>query len=330
MRVVDIKNGKGPISSLFIREVEKPRPIGMQVLVKIKAFGINRMDLIQREGLYPLPPQAGPILGVEFSGVVESLGVDAGSSFQIGDEVFGLAYGGAYADFIAVSTRTLLHKPKELSWEEAAGIPETWITALQAMYNVGGFAPGKSILWHAGASSVSIAGIQLSKEGGASTIYTTAGSQDKIDLTKEIGATEAYNYRTQNWKEALKEATKGRGVDIVVDFIGGPYFDANLQVAAKGGHIIALGALGGTDIRGANLLPFLTKQLKYEGSTLRAQSEEYQERLRDLLASKLEKFVSRELKVLVDRVFRMEDIQEAHGVLERSETKGKLVCTTGL
>ncbi|KAH7187564.1 NADPH2:quinone reductase [Fusarium oxysporum] len=320
MRVVDIKNGKGPISSLFIREVEKPRPTGMQALVKIKAFGINRMDLIQREGLYPLPPQAGPILGVEFSGVVESLGDDAGSSFQIGDEVFGLAYGGAYADFIAVSTRTLLHKPNELSWEEAAGIPDTWITALQAMYIVGGFEPGKSILWHAGASSVSIAGIQLSKEGGASTIYATAGSQDKIDLTKEIGATEAYNYRTQDWKEALQEATKGRGVDIVVDFIGGPYFDANLQVAAKGGHIIALGALGGTDIRGANLLPFLTKQLY----------EEYQERLRDLLACKLDKFVSGELKALVHRVFRMEDIQEAHGVLERSETKGKLVCTTGL
>jgi len=125
------------------------------------------MDLIQREGNYPLPPQAPSTLGVEFSGTIESFGADAEKGFKIGDEVFGLAYGGAYAEYIAVSTHMLIHKPSHMSWEEAAGIPETWITATQALYLIGGFEPGKRVLWHAGASSVSISGQQLCKGDGA-------------------------------------------------------------------------------------------------------------------------------------------------------------------
>jgi NADPH:quinone reductase-like Zn-dependent oxidoreductase len=147
-------------------------------LVKVKYFGLNRMDIFQREGNYPVPPQAGPILGVEMSGIIEEMGEEKeNEGFKVGDEVFGLAYGGAYAEYIALSTHMLIHKPKELSWEKAAGIPETWITATQALYLVGEFTPGKSVLWHAGASSVSIAGIQLAKGHDASKVYVTAGSQ---------------------------------------------------------------------------------------------------------------------------------------------------------
>ncbi|KAK5275265.1 hypothetical protein LTR40_013327, partial [Exophiala xenobiotica] len=171
MRAVDIKGGKGGIDSMYINdEIPKPVPKGSQALVKVRYFGLNRMDLLQREGLYPLPPQAGPIMGVEFSGVIESFGSEPEAGFNVGDEVFGLAYGGAYAEYIAVSTHMLIHKPKELSWEEAAGIPETWITATQALYLVGEFKPGMSVMWHAGASSVSIAGIQLAKADGASAV----------------------------------------------------------------------------------------------------------------------------------------------------------------
>lgn len=150
----DIKGGKGPATSLFINpQVPKPDPKEGDALVRVKAFGLNRMDLLQREGLYPVPPQAPATLGVEFSGTIESFGPGAHGDFKVGDAVFGLAYGGAYAEYIAVSSKMLLHKPESLSWEVAAGIPETWITATQALYLVGEFAPGKTVLWHAGVSS---------------------------------------------------------------------------------------------------------------------------------------------------------------------------------
>jgi NADPH:quinone reductase-like Zn-dependent oxidoreductase len=225
----------------------------------------------------------------------------------------------------------LLLKPQALSWNEAAGIPETWFTAIQAMYLVAGFEPGKSILWHAAASSVSIAGIQLSRADGASAIHTTASSQEKLDLAKGLGATDFYNYRTQDWSEALQEQTAGQGVDIIIDFVGGPYFEGNLKAAAKDGRIVTLAALGGYEIPSTtSLMPFIVKRLTYEGSTLRARSEEYQGRIRDLLASKVEKFSTGEFKIDIDRTFPMEDIQQAHALLERSDRIGKLICTTGL
>ena len=152
------------------------------------------MDLLQREGRYPVPPQAPKTMGVEFSGTIVSLPTEPDATgskpergFAVDDEVFGLAYGGACAEYIAVSTHMLVHKPKELSWEEAAGVPETWITATQAMYLVGQFKAGDSILWHAGASSVSISGIQLAVAEKASAVYVTASSQEKIDFLQELG-----------------------------------------------------------------------------------------------------------------------------------------------
>ena len=252
------------------------------------------MDLLQREGHYPVPPQAPKTLGVEFSGKIESLGSDANKNphtkdgspeWKVGDEVFGLAYGGAYAEYIAVSTHMLMHKPKELSWEQCAGIPETWITATQAMYLVGGFESGKSILWHAGASSVSISGIQLSKAGAASKIFVTAGSQEKIDFcVNELGATKGFNYHTQDWaKEILKE-TGGKGVDIVVDYIGANYFQGNLDVATRDGRIVHLGAMSGTKLPdGVDIGAFIRKRVRFEGSSLRSRDEGYQGRLRDTL-----------------------------------------------
>lgn len=171
----------------------------------------------------------------------------------------------------------LLHKPEHLSWEQAAGVPETWITATQAMYLVGEFSKGKSILWHAGASSVSIAGIQLSKIGGAGKIFVTAGSQDKLDFcVKELGADKGYNYKTQDWAKEILADTDGKGVDIVIDFVGQNYFQGNLDVAARDGHIVNLGALSGTKLKeGVDIGAFVRKRLRYEGSSLRSRDTEY-------------------------------------------------------
>lgn len=179
------------------------------------------MDILQREGKYPVPPQAPKTLGVEFSGTVEELAENSESGFKKGDEVFGLAYGGAYAEYIAVSTHMLVHKPKELSWEECAGIPEVYITAIQALYLIGEYSPGKSVLWHAGASSVGIAGQQLCRENGAAKTFATARSDGKVQFCKEkLGSTDAYNTTTTKWDEEVLKATDGKGVDIIVDFIG--------------------------------------------------------------------------------------------------------------
>ncbi|EXJ89568.1 NADPH2:quinone reductase [Capronia epimyces CBS 606.96] len=330
IRAVDIKGGTGPVSALFINsETPKPVPTGSQALVKVKAFGLNRMDLLQREGRYPVPPQAPKTLGVEFSGTIESFGSEPERGFNVGDEVFGLAYGGAYAEYIAVSTHMLVHKPKELSWEEAAGIPETWITATQALYVVGGFVPGKSVLWHAGASSVSIAGIQLAKADNASAIYVTASSREKIEFCKSLGATEGFSYKDGDWAQELLKYTDGKGVDFIIDFVGANYFNQNLDVAARDGHIVNLGLMGGAVVKGdVDIGRFLFKRIRYEGSTLRSRDEEYQGRLRDTLVEHaLPRFVDGTFKVVIDKVFKWEDIQEAHELLESSKTMGKLICT---
>ncbi|KKK25496.1 hypothetical protein P175DRAFT_0470661 [Aspergillus ochraceoroseus IBT 24754] len=330
MRAIAIKGGKGPAEALFIDTIPIPTISARQALVKVKAFGLNRMDLLEREGKYPTPPQAPNTMGVEFSGTVEALGEACTGEVKLGDEVFGLAYGGAYAEYIAVSTGMLIHKPTEVSWEEAAGIPETWITATQALYLVGGFQPGNSVLWHAGASSVSISGIQLAKAAGASAIYVTAGSDEKVAFCVEkLGATAGFNYRTQDWCAELLKATDHRGVDVIIDYIGAGYFQSNLNAAAQDGRIVNLAFLGGVKLpEGVDISPFLRKRVRYEGSTLRSRDEGYQQKLRDMVVENaLPRLVTGEFKVLVEKVFPFESITEAHQLLESNQTKGKIICT---
>lgn len=329
MRAVGIKGGKGPATSLFMDSIPKPVPADGEAIVKIKAFGLNRMDLLQREGLYPLPPQAPETMGVEFSGIVEEFGGQAHEDFKVGDEVLGLAYGGAYAEYITVSTKMLVHKPKQLSWEEAAGVPETWITASQALFLIGEFQEGQSVLWHAGASSVSISGIQLAKAAGAKAIYATAGSQEKIDfLEKELGVTKAFNYKTQDWASEIQKATGGSGVNLTVDFIGATYFQGNLDVAARDGRVVLLGLMGGGKLPdGVNIAPLLFKRVRVEGSTLRSRDVEYQRKLRDTLVDHaLPKFCDGTFRVFVEKVFPFDQIMAAHQLLESNSTKGKLIC----
>ncbi|KAK5103065.1 hypothetical protein LTS08_003868 [Lithohypha guttulata] len=331
MKAVDIRNGKGDASALFINDqTSVPQPTGSQALVKIKAFGLNRMDLLQREGNYPVPAGAPKTLGVEFSGTIAQLpdSSEVEHGWKVGDEVFGLAYGGAYAEYIAVSTHMLIHKPSELSWEICAGIPETWITATQALFLIGEFKKGQSVLWHAGASSVSIAGIQLAKGEGASAIYVTASSQEKIDFCKNLGATQGFNYKESNWSEELLKATDGKGVDVIVDFVGASYFNQNLDAVARDGRIVNLGFLGGNTLKGdVDIGRFLRKRCRFEGSSLRSRDETYQEKLRDqLVEHALPRFKDGRFHVPVEKVFKMSEVKQAHELMESNQTKGKLIC----
>ncbi|KAL2110125.1 hypothetical protein VUR80DRAFT_1606 [Thermomyces stellatus] len=331
MRAIDIKGGTGPREALFLNpDVPTPKPAEGQALVKVKAFGINRMDILQRHGKYPLPPQAPDTLGVEFSGTIDSFGpgAEGNHGFRAGDEVFGLAYGGAYAEYITVSTGMLIRKPQSMSWEVAASIPEAWITALQALTLIGEFSKGKSVLWHAAASGVSLAGIQLSRLLGASEIYATAGSDEKCDyVAREMGVTAAFNYRTTDWSKAILERTGGRGVDVVIDYVGKDYFQKNIDVAARDGRIVLLAFLSGTVVDKVDISGLLRKRLRVEGSTLRSRDEEYQRKLRDILEKYVPDFEAGRLTAVVDTVLPWEEIQKAHELMEANKNKGKIVCT---
>ena len=197
------------------------------------------------------------------------------------------------------------------------------------MYLIGEFTPKKSILWHAGASSVSIAGIQLSKADRASAIYVTASSQEKIDYCKSLGATEGFSYKTQDWSQEVLKATDGKGVDIIVDFVGAPYFQGNLNAASRDGHIVTLAALGGTVLpAGVDIGSFVPKRLRYEGSGLRSRDPTYQGKLRDTLEEHaLPKFKDGSYQVPIEKVFKWEQIVEAHKLMESNQTKGKIICT---
>lgn len=203
------------------------------------------------------------------------------------------------------------------------------MTASQALFLLGDFQPGQSVLWHAGASSVSISGIQLAKAHGAKAIYATAGSQEKIDfLQRELGVTAAFNYRTQDWAAELQKATNGQGVNVIVDFISGPYFQDNLSSAARDGRIIILGLMGGGKVPGtADITPLLAKRVRVEGSTLRSRDVDYQRKLRDTLVEHaMPRFKDGSFKVFVEKVFTISQIADAHRLLESNATKGKLIC----
>ena len=331
--------------------------------MRVKAFGLNRMDLLQREGHYPLPPQAPPTLGVEFSGIVEDVTqVDAGTeTFSPGDEVFGLAYGGAYAEYIIASCKMLMPKPKELSFEQCAGVPEVsyeafvssisseitilsssklihgaqkvWFTALQAIHLVGEYSAesNESILWHAGASSVSIAGQQLIKALAPNApMFATARSDEKCDFcVKDLGATAAFNATTVDWADKVLDATEGKGVDVIVDFVGAPYFAQNLKIAARDARIVCLGMMGGPMLSGGeNIGPLVFKRVRVQGSTLRSRDETYQENLKLLFEREvMPLLVDGSHTVHVGKVLPWEKVVEAHRLMESNATKGKIVCT---
>lgn len=205
---------------------------------------------------------------------------------------------------------------------------QAWITALQALTLIGEFSKGKSVLWHAAASGVSLAGIQLSRLLGASEIYATAGSEEKCDyVTREMGVTAAFNYRTTDWSKAILERTGGRGVDVVIDYVGKDYFQKNIDVAAKDGRVVLLAFLSGTVAEKVDISGLLRKRVRIEGSTLRSRDEEYQRKLRDILEKYVPDFETGKLTAVVDTVMPWEDIQKAHQLMEENKNKGKIVCT---
>jgi len=325
-----IKGGHGPIENLYIGETDKPVPKKGQVLVKIVAFGLNRMDLYQRQGGYPVPPGASSILGVEFSGCVAELG-EGVTRWVVGDEVFGLAGGGAYAEFITCEEGHLIMKPSRLSWVEAASIPENYLTAYQAVVKYGEVKKGDHVLVHAGASGVGIAAIQIARLLGAATVTATASTTEKLDWLRSIpnGATHTVNYKTEDFATEVKKTTNGKGVDVVVDFVGQSHWSRNIESLAIDGRMTILATLSGSEVPSVNLGPILYKRLRIQGSTLRSRSVEYQTELIASFRELIDKVTCASgnglIRIYIHKVYSWTEIQDAHHEMADNKNSGKII-----
>lgn len=331
MKAVLIKDGKGPVDSLYLGQTEKPSPKQGEVQVKIKAFGLNRMDISQREGKYPPPPGSSSILGVEFSGTVSELGAGV-DGWKLDDEVFGLAGGGAYAEYIVIPQTHIVKKPQRLNWVEAASIPESFLTAFQAAVLIADVGEDESILIHAGASGVGVAAIQIARSKQAKNIIATASTQDKLDwlLNMPNPATHAINYKTQNFAEEVKKITGGKGVDVVIDFVGRTHWHQNIESLGLDGRMVVLAILSGSEVDSMSILPILYKRLRIQGSTLRSRSVEYQTELIARFQRELLPMISRceehgDIRTNIHKIFPWTEIQEAHREMEANKNAGKII-----
>ncbi|TIA90955.1 hypothetical protein E3P99_01316 [Wallemia hederae] len=326
--VIDTPNGiTNNSADLKIKETATPSLGATQVLVRVVAFGVNRMDLLQAKGQYPLPPQAPSTLGVEFSGVI----VDANGNEEckVDSEVFGLAYGGAYAEYMAVDKAMLLPKPAHLTHVQCAAICENYLTAHQALATIGGVKKGDDVLIHAAGSGVGLAAVQLARLYGANRVFGTAGSDEKVEAVKslKLGATHGINYRTQDFDKVVLEQTQNKGVDVIVDMVGQSYFNMNINAAAKDASIVMLGVMSGMLAKEVNVGPIIFKRLKIQGSTLRSRSEQYQgDLLNDFKKAALDK-VGKDLELKIHKVFNWNDIAQAHDCMASNENTGKIVVT---
>jgi tumor protein p53-inducible protein 3 len=317
----------GDENQLYIGEVPDPTAGPGQVLLHVAATAMNRADLLQRQGRYPVPPGASEILGLEVAGTVIEVG-EGVTDFAVGDNVCALVNGGGYAQMIAVDAVRLLRLPERLSFTKAAAVPEVFITAFQALYWIAGLQAGETALIHAGASGVGTAAIQLAKYAGARVIATA--SAHKHQPLFDLGADHCIDYRNDDFAEAALQATDGQGVNVVMDFVGAPYLEQNLRALARDGRMVSLAALGGARVENISLAPLLLKRLQLTGTTLRSRSDEYKAKL---IADFREKiwpaFADRTLQAVVDTIYDWEEVADAHRYMASNANVGKIVLTIG-
>ena len=322
MKAVIVKK-PGSAEELEIGEVETPVPKEDELLVKVFAAAINRADILQREGKYPPPAGASEILGLEIAGEVYSAGSKV-KKWKKGDKVFGLLPGGGYSEYAVINELMANPIPSGLSYEEAAGIAEVFLTAYQAIVWHSKLQSDEKILIHAGASGVGTAAIQIAKLIGAE-IFITA-SKEKHNICRELGADHTIDYKSEDFAESINELTHNGGVDVIIDFVAGPYFSRNLKSLRRDGRLVMLATLGGGKADDADIRQILVKRLTIIGSTLRSRSVEYQVRLnRDFMLFSEEKFEKGLLKPVIDRVFDWKDASDAHLYMEANKNTGKII-----
>jgi len=322
MNVIEIREPGRPDVLVPARR-DLPRPGPGEVLIAVHAAGINRPDLLQRMGLYPPPPGASDIPGLEVAGEVVALGegVDAPA---LGARVCALLAGGGYAEYVAVPAPQCLPVPRGLDMLEAAAVPETFFTVWTNVFDRGRLQPGETLLVHGGASGIGTTAIQLASALGA-RVFATAGSAEKCGLCRELGAELAVNYREEDFVQACREATGGRGVDVILDMVAGDYVPRNLELAAPEGRIVVIGFLGGWSAD-LDLRPVMIKRLTLTGSTLRARSVSEKGQIARALAARVWPLLEAgNVRPRLFRVFPLAGAAEAHALMESGQHSGKIV-----
>ena len=309
---------------LVWQEVATPEPKSNEVQIKVHATAINRADLLQRQGLYPPPPGASDVMGLECAGEVIAVGSDV-TNHAVGDQVCALLAGGGYSEVVTVDAGSALPVPKGLSMEQAAALPEVFATAWLNLFMEAGLQPGESVILHAGASGVGTAGIQLCNAFN-NPVFVTVGSADKLSACLELGATAGSNRHDGSFVE-LAQAFSPEGVDVILDPVGGSYLADNINLLGMGGRLVLIGLMGGaqTDI---NLAMLMIKRLRVVGSTLRARPlAEKAEVMGQLQTHVWPKIESGEIKPIVDTVFPIQQTNDAHELVASDKTIGKVILS---
>ena len=323
MRFIDLPSHGGP-EVMRLSQAPLPKPAKGEVLVKVEAAGVNRPDVAQRQGIYPPPKDASPILGLEIAGEVVALG-EGVTEFKLGDKVCALANGGGYAQYCTVPAGQALPFPKGYDAVKAAALPETFFTVWANLFQMAGLTEGESVLIHGGTSGIGTTAIQLARAFGAE-VYATAGSAEKCEACVKLGARRAINYREEDFAAVIKAETDGKGVDVVLDMIGAAYFEKNLSALAKDGCLSIIAFLGGAVAEKVNLTPIMVKRLTVTGSTMRPRTADEKRAIRDDLVAEVWPLIeSGQLAPVINRVFTLDEVVEAHRLMESSNHIGKIV-----
>jgi putative PIG3 family NAD(P)H quinone oxidoreductase len=324
MLAIEIREPGGP-EVLVGAQRPTPVPAAGEVLIKVAAAGVNRPDVFQRLGRYPPPPGASDIPGLEVAGRIEALGPSAGD-WKIGDAVCALIAGGGYAEYCTAPAPQCLPVPRGLDMTAAAALPETFFTVWTNVFERGRLQAGESILIHGGSSGIGTAAIQLARARG-SRVFATAGSAEKCAACERLGADRAVNYRDEDFTAAISDATGGRGVDVVLDMVGGDYFAKNVDVLAVEGRLVEIATLKGAKAE-VNIQTIMQRRLTITGSTLRARPIAE----KGVIAAAVKRHVwplleSGAVKPIIHATFSLSDAASAHRLMESSAHIGKIVLT---
>ena len=324
MKVVEIASPGGPEQlRLAVRPV--PQPGVGEVLIRVAAAGVNRPDIMQRQGLYPPPPGASDLPGMEVAGTIAALGQGVGG-LSVGAQVTALLTGGGYAEYAVAPAPLCLPVPNGLSLLEAAALPETYLTVWTNVFERGGCKAGDTVLIHGGTSGIGTTAIQLATVMGAK-VFATAGSPEKAQFCEKLGAVRGINYRTEDFVEVVKQATEGRGVDITLDMVAGSYVQRNIEVAAVEGRIVVIAVQGGVkaDIKVSTLM---IKRLTLTGSTLRPRTVAQKAAIAEAVHRNVWPLLSsRRVKPIIHASFPLAEAAEAHRMMESSSHIGKIMLT---
>jgi len=325
----------GDESVLSVGDVPEPELVSGSVRIRVAAAGINRADLMQRQGMYPPPPGASEILGLECAGeIIEvasdvSAGSSAASNWKPGDRAMALLPGGGYAEQVVVDAGSVLPIPERLSFVQAAAVPEVFLTVFLNVFQIAGLAEGQSLLVHGGGSGIGTAAIQLARAAGARCLVT-AGSEDKCQRCRDLGADFAFNYRDGDFAPKVLDATEGQGVDVILDHIGGRYLEGNMRSLRVGGRLVIIGLMGGAKAE-IKLAALLAKRLQLIGSTLRARPAEEKRQIATGFLEQFGEALARgDIGPVVDREFPLAQAGDAHRLMAASEHFGKIVLSLAL